>query len=82
MIRLRTLYNDLFLLRFQYKRARRDHPEWRRLELVRAGLEGLGKWQFHYTDRKLYALHNGKLLTHNGDTWVEVDQPIMHPGVD
>ena len=75
MIRLRTLYNDLALLRFEYKRARSEHPNWRRLELVRAGLEGLGKWQFHYYDRKVYALHDGKLLTFNGDTWAEVKTP-------
>lgn len=41
MRRLRLLYDDLWLLRDEYRKQRALHPSWRRLELIRAGLESL-----------------------------------------
>lgn len=38
---MRSLWNDITLLWWEYKRQRSLHPRWRRLELIRAGLESL-----------------------------------------
>ncbi len=38
---MRSIWNDVWLLWYEYRRQRSLHPRWRRLELVRAGLESL-----------------------------------------
>lgn len=41
MVSLRSLYNQVWLLIWQYRESRRRHPGLGRLELLRAGLEAL-----------------------------------------
>ncbi len=74
MIRLRLLLDDIELLWIEYQRQRAGHPKRRRLELIRVGLAELGHWDFLIYCGDLYASSAGRLLKHNGDTWVDVGE--------